>query len=174
MEKVLELVKTINENRTQESSSQKDEISVMKAMVNDREFKVDIYSKNGKEGEYCPAEDIRSMVGNVISSAAKIPSAEAQKLADEYDFKKSDAVTLVGVSKEFVNTYLQTGRKLPLGGRATSNISLIKKDVEETKRTYPQKVGVDDNGKGIYVPAETTTKAHTSARVIGSCPEWLK
>ena len=35
--------------------------------------------------------------------------------------KKKEAEKFVNVSKEFVNTYLGTKRKLPLGGREKTN-----------------------------------------------------
>ena len=174
MEKINELLKEIKTNLSQTSSSQKDEVRVMKAMLNDKDYKVDIYGKDGKEGTYCPAEDAREMIASVISAAAKIPQAEAAKLADDYEFKKSEATSMINLSKEFVNTYLQTGRKPPLGGRAKSDVALSLKEVEEGVRTYPKKVGVDANGKPIYQKAEAKISAHESIRVSASCPTWIE
>jgi hypothetical protein len=174
MENVKELVKEIKTNLSQKSSSQKDEVKVMKAMLNDREYKVGVYGKDGLEGTLCPAAEAREMVASVISSAAKIPAAEAQKLADDHEFKKSEAVNMINVSKEFVNTYLGTGRKLPLGGRETSDVSLIEKEVKESTRTYPSKVGVNEDGSARYENVPTSIKPHTSVRVISSCPDWVK
>ena len=174
MSTVTSLVKEIKDGLSQVSSSNKDEIRVMQAMLNDKDYKVDIYGKDGKEGTYCPAEDAREMIASVISSAAKIPQAEAAKLADDYEFKKSEATTMINISKEFVNTYLQTGRKLPLGGRAKSDVALSLKEVEEGVRTYPKKVGVDAAGKPIYQKAEAKIAAHESIRVSSSCPSWIE
>jgi hypothetical protein len=159
-ERVNELVKEIKSNLSQTSSSQKDEVRVMRAMLNDTEYKVGIYSKDGKEGEYCPADDARKMISSVISSATKIPAAEAEKLAHNHEFSKNEATSMIGISKEFVNTFLETGRKLPLGGREKSNVALSIKEVESSTRTYPKKVGVNSDGT---TPCRTTTPQWTSS-----------
>lgn len=174
MEKLNDLINDIKTNLSQTSASQKDEVRVMKAMLNDRDFKVDVYGKNGVEGTYCPAEDARNMCSSIIASTTKINSEEADSLMDKYDFKKSDAATFIGVGKEFVNTFVQTGRKLPLGGREMSNVSLSLKKVEETTRTYPKKIGIDNDGSGCYENVPTTIKAHESIRVHAPCPTWVK
>ena len=69
---------------------------------------------------------------------------------------------------------LDTGRKISLGGRADSNISLIQKEIPETKTTYPKKVGEDKSGNPIYEHPESVIPAHKSISVSGSCPKWLK
>mgnify|MGYP000952907046 CR=1 FL=1 len=171
--KVVELVNEIKTNLTQTSSSTKDEERVMRAMLNDREYTVDIYSKEGKTGTFCPAEEVRNMLTSVISSAVKISADEAKKLADEHEFKKSESQAMINISKEFINTYLQTGRKLPLGGRETSDVSLSKKDVKASIRTYPRKVGVNPDGTARYDHPEAPVKAHSSVRVHSSCPPWV-
>ena len=173
MSKTNELLKDIKENLSQKSSSQKDEVRVMQSMLNDKEYTVGIYGKEGKEGDYTPAEEYRKMISNVISSTTKITKEEAAQLADKYEASKSDANVMVGISKEFINTYLDTGRKISMGGREQSNISLIGKDVEATVSRYPKKVGVDENGNGIYENAEKQVPAHKSARAIAPCPVWV-
>jgi len=173
MENVKDLVKEIKTNLSQKSSSQKDELRVMKAMLNDRTYEVGIYGKEGKEGTVSPAKEARDFVTSIITSAAKIPVAEAEKLAEAHEFKKSEAANLINISKEFVNTYLGTDRKLPLGGRKTSDVSLIKKVVKESIRTYPSKVGVNEDGTARYDHIPVKVKDHTSIRVIAPCPDWV-
>lgn len=162
MENVNLLIKDIKENLEKKTASQKDERSVMKAMLNDPNFEVGIYSKDGKTGTYSPYEDSREMMGNIISATTKMNKNEALELAKAYEVTKNDADTFINISKEFINTYMETGRKLPLGGREKSNISLIKKEVEEREARVP---GQDTTSK---IPA------HDSIRVYGSCPSWLK
>ena len=124
MNTVKQLIDEINTTRTQTSSSIKDETRVMKAMLNDPDFKVDIYGKSGVEGSYCPYEESRTMIANIIKETTKISKQEATALADSYEFGNQEANIMIGISKEFINTYLETGRKLPLGGREDSNISI--------------------------------------------------
>ena len=60
--KVADLIKEINEQRspndkkTYDTKSQKDELLIMKAMLNDKEYKVDVYKGNYEkynEFSYC-------------------------------------------------------------------------------------------------------------------------
>lgn len=169
-----ELIKEIKGGLTQIASSGKDEVRVMKEMLNDTEYTVGVYSREGKIGEYCPAEDVRTMLSNVVSSVTKISKEESEKLVETYKFKNSDAQVVVNVSKEFINTYMSTGRKLPLGGRERSDVNLALKDVKETVKTYPKRNGCDEEGNPIFQHPKAKVKAHESIRVIASCPEWIK
>lgn len=155
-------------------SSRKDEIRVMQTMLSDDTYEVSIYGKDGIEGTYNPAKDFRSMCSSIISNVAKISSAEATQLMDGYSLKKAEASTMVDISKEFVNTYIGTGRKLPFGGRENSDISISSKKVEESVRLYPRKVGVNDDGTDRYSKAPTKIPAHDSLRVYAPCPAWVK
>lgn len=175
MSKVNDLVNEIKAGLSQISSSAKDEERVMRQMLNDREFEVTVWGKDGQvEGQYSPAQDARDMIASVISSTTKISQDEAKVLAADHEFKKSEAQSMIRVSKEFVNTYLQTGRKLPLGGRENSDVALSLKDVGQREITFPKKVGVDSNGEGIYEKGKATIAAHSSLKVHAACPEWVK
>lgn len=175
MSNVKEIIDEIKKNLSQESSSSKDEEKVMQAILNDKEYVVGVYGNSGKVGEYCPSEDARKLSASIIQSTTKISSAEAEKLAEDHTFTKNEAKCMIGISKEFINTYVQTGRKLPLGGRETSNVKLIIKHEEEKTKRYPKKVGVNEDGSARYdQDATTTIPAHDTIRVQGSCPTWLK
>ena len=174
MSKVQQLVTDIRTNLTQTSSSAKDEEAVMRAMLNDKEYVVGVYGKDGKEGEFCPAEVARDLAANIIHGAAKVSKEEATSLADGYVFKKDDSVKMITLSKEFVNTFVQTGRKLPFGGRETMDAGVSLKEVKKSKRTYPKKVGVNADGTGRFEKAEAEVPAHNSMRVHASCPSWVK
>ena len=168
------LIEEIRAGLSQTSSSARDEERVMRAMLNDRTYKVGVYGKDGKVAEYCPSEEARKMIGSINQSTTKMGVTEAQNLANAHEFKKAEAEVFVGIAKEFVNTYVQTGRKLPLGGREKSDIDLSLKEVEATTRTYPKKVGVNADGTSRYVKAEAKVPAHQSVRVHSSCPDWVK
>lgn len=174
MKTVQEIVTEIQTTRTQQSASGKDEIAVMRGMLNDTGYVVDLYGSQGKTGVYCPSEDARGMLANQIHKAAKVPTQEAAQLAAEYEFTKSDAETQVRLSKEFVNTYMETGRKLPLGTRQNSDVSLLQKAIPAQERTYPKKTGVNADGTDRYEKATTQVPAHSSIRVISTCPDHIK
>ena len=134
-----------------------------------------VYDKNGVSGSYCPYEESRIMLSSIIKDTTKINSAEASELAYNYEFGKKESTIMVGISKEFVNTYIETGRKLPLGGREKSNISLAKKVKPAKANTYPKKVGVNADGTDKYETVnEGMIPEHNSIRVFGSCPSWVK
>lgn len=174
MSNVQELVKEIRDNLSQTSSSAKDEIRVMQAMLNDTEYEVGVYGNTGLKETYNPAKDYKSMLTNIIASTTKISKEEAATLANSHEATKSEAATMVNISKEFVNTYIHTKRKLPFGGRENYSIAMSGKDVDETIKTYPKKVGVNEDGTDRYETAERKVPAHFAAKIYTSCPDWVK
>jgi hypothetical protein len=169
---VNELVNDIKANLKQKSSSNRDEARVMRAMLNDRDFTVTTYSNSGTE-THCPAEEFRGMLGNIVSATAKLPKAEAENLVNNYEVKKSDAETMIGISKDFINTSLRTGRKIQLGGTESSNISVQLKEIPESIKRYPKKVGVNQDNSTKYENAETRVPAHEGLKVTSPCPDWV-
>ena len=174
MSSVLGLVKEIKDNLSQVSSSNKDEVRIMQAMLNDKEYEVGVYTNAGLKETYNPAKDFRGMLSGIVANTTRISKDESAALVDAYEVTKSDASTMVNVSKEFVNTYINTGRKLPFGGREKFNIALSGKEVKETIKTYPKKVGVNEDGSGRYESGERRVPSHITAKVYGSCPDWVK
>lgn len=167
MTSAYDIIKDVKSNVTQCSSSKKDEITVMQAMMNDTNFSVDVYSKGGKVDEYYPSRELRKVVTNVVASTTHIPVKEATELVNAYEFTRVDAAAMVNMSKEFVNTYLQTGRKLPLGGRKNSDIELMRKNIEDRTTEIPIK---SETGERL----NTFIPAHGGIKAINPCPEWLK
>lgn len=170
---VAELLGIIKESSTC-TASKKDETRVMKAMLNDNTYSVDVYAGTGKIGEFNPSKEMRAMCTSILSSAASIPLAEANSLMANYTFKKSEATNMVNISKEFVNTYLHSGRKLSLGGREKSNVSLSLKEIPAGERTYPQCTGTDKDGNKIYTTGKTYVRGYESIKVFAPSPEWVK
>ena len=168
------LIKEIKDGLSQVNASHKDEIAVMQSMLNDPTYEVTTYGKTGPNGTYNPCKDFRGMCASIISSTTKIPIEESQGLMEHHTVRKAEADTMVNVSKEFVNTFLHTGRKLPLGGRENSDVSLFLKDVPETTRSCPRRVGVNPDGSGQYDRVPTTIAAHEAVRVHAPCPSWKK
>lgn len=174
MANVNELVKEIREGLTQTSASQKDEVRVMQAMLNDTEYEVGIYGKDGLKEKYSPAKDFRKMTASIVASTTKVSKDEAEQLVSKHEVTKNEAQIMVDISKEFTNTYLATGRKLPLGGREKSNFALSVKEVEESVKTYPKKTGINEDGSVRYETGKKSIPAHTSIKAYGSCPIWVK
>ena len=167
--KVEELLHDININLSQHSASQKDEVRVMVEMLNDPNYVVGEYGKEGKIGEYCPYTEARKLVSGILATGARIPVAEAKTIASNYEFSKSEASTMIGIGKEFINTYVKSGRKLPLGAREKMSVSLSLKEVPVQKKKLPNN-GLADGKKdtNIIIPA------HEAIRCSSSCPSWLR
>ncbi len=166
MENAQEVINNIQQNLSQKSSSKKDEVLVMKAIMNDPEYTVDVYKNDGNQKEYRPGKELRKVISNAIAAITNMPPKEAAALVQNYEFSKSDAATIVGVSKEFINSYLQTGRKLSLGGRENSDVELLWKDIPEKTISVPVKDG--DQRTTAIVPK------HGGIKAISPCPKWIK
>lgn len=172
---VRDLIVEINNSRTNAKPNMKDEQRIMQAMLNDPDYKVDVYKSTGVVGVYCPYEESRRMLSNIIKDTTKISAKEATELAENYQFGKTESEIMVGISKEFINTYVETGRKLPLGGREKSNIALEKRVKEARPNNYPKKIGVDADGKDIYETVnDGMIPSHNTLKVHAGCPDWLK
>lgn len=170
METVTQLIEGIKSGLKQKSASSRDEVKVMKEMLNDREFIVTDYASNE---QHCPAQDFRTMLTGIVSNTTKITASEAESLVNDYDVKKSDAETMVQLSKDFLNCSLRTGRKINLGGTEKSNISIQLKEIPESQKKFPKKVGVNSDGSAKYEKAETIIPAHEGLKVSSPCPNWI-
>lgn len=168
------LINEIKTNLTQQNSSRKDEIRVMQAMLSDDSYEVGIYNKDGMESTYNPAGEFKGMCASIMSRAAKISTAEATELMKNFTPNKSEAATMVDLSKEFMNTYLQTTRKMHLGGRKKLNVSMTLTEVPKSEKSFPRKIGVNDDGTNVYAKTPVTIPAHQTVKVTASCPDWLK
>lgn len=164
---VKEMVSSIKKDLRQSSASAKDEVSVMMAMVNDKTFKVDEVQSDGSiVNTYCPAEVAEDLTASIIKSTTKVSTAEAEELAKNHQFTKKEASAMVTISKEFVNTYLDTGRKLKFGNREGKSLVLSQKDKDASVCTFPKKVGIDADGTPRYQLAETTIPAYKEVKAV--------
>ena len=84
MENVKELVSGIRAGLSQKSASQKDELRVMKAMLNDRDYEVTVYG--GAENEtFCPAREAREMISGGAVSINNAKCTDLDKIITEDD-----------------------------------------------------------------------------------------
>lgn len=174
MANVLKTIENVKQNVKQRSASIRDEVTVMQALLNDRDYEVEIFKKNGENEFFAPGREFRGMVTDIISSAAKINQEESAHLVENYEFKRAQAQTMVGISKEFIHSYLDTGRKFKLGGRVDSDVSFVKKEFEAGMRRYPARVGVDPSGDPIMGASEIWVDSYTGIKASSPCPDWIK
>ena len=164
-----DLIHDISFGLAQKSASAKNEFEVMQSMLNDPEYEVTIYNKKGPCGTFNPCKAFRGMCASIISGTTKIPIEEAEAAMEHYTPRKNEIKTMIDLSKEFINTYSMTGRKIPMGGRENSNIYLLRKHIPEKTRSYPARTGAED-----YTRVDTTIPAHDSFKVYSPCPPWTK
>ena len=166
-------IQEIKANVKQHSASIKDEVSVMQAMMNDRNYEVEIFKKNGNNTTFAPGREFRGMVTDVMASAAKINKEEAAGLVEDYEFKRTHAETMVELNKEFIYAYTSTGRKYKLGGREDANVSLVRKDYEPGMRRYPTKIGENPDGSAIMGAGEVWVDGYSGIKASSPCPPWV-
>ena len=131
----------------QRSANQVDEVRVMKTMINDPSFTVGIYNRNkGYVGQRCPHDEFVKFIGDVTSSISGLEPKHTAELANSYEATKSDASFLVNNAKDFVSTYLQTGRKLPLVQSEDSEAALLLREIESKEKQCP-------DGSSTVVPS---------------------
>ena len=164
---VKSVVSSIKKDLRQSSSSSKDEVTVMMAMMNDKTYKVDELGKDGQVvSTYCPAEVAQDLAATIIKSATKVSAAEADELAKNHTFGRKEATAMVTMSKEFVNTYLDCGRKIKFGNREGKSLVLSQKDKEASNCTFPKRTGYDESGKPIYQLASTEIAAYKEVKAV--------
>lgn len=145
------------------AASKVDEIRVMRGMLNDPDFSISIYDKNkGMIGSRCPREEAVKFAANVSSSITGLDIKSATEIANGYEFTKKDAIFLIDNAKDFVSTYLETGRKLPIVQSATTEASLIVRHVDEKTKPVP-------NGTGT-----TTIPAYDKVVSKSKCPKYSR
>ena len=78
-------------------------------------------------------------------------------------------IFLLNISKEFIHTYLETGKKLSLGGREKSDISFYKKTVDSYHISSPIL-----QSDGSYIRKGTIIPTYETIKVDNKCPSWIK
>lgn len=143
-------------------ASNGDEVDLMRSMLNDTSFVATTVDNKGEPLQYSPAQTFKKMVTGIIADATGVAKSEAEGLANSYNATTGVATDMIGISKTFVTTMLQTGRKvqLPNGPDSKCTLSAEAKPAGETK--------VPKTGEVKAVPAYTKIKSSSS------CPAWLK
>ena len=150
-----EMIKEIKETTKQVSINRNDEVRVMKEMLNDPNFSVSIYERNtGYVGQRCPHEEAVGFTKNIIQAATGLDARDSQHLAENYEFTKRDATFLLTNMRDFMSTYLSTGRKINLVQSADSEANLFAKNVDPKTKTIPASEGSKDT-------KQITTAAYT-------------
>ena len=163
---VNEIIAEIKANTKQVAINRNDEVRVMKEMLNDPNFSVSIYDKNsGYIGQRCPREEATGFLKNVIQTSTGLDARDSKHLADNYEFTKRDATFLLTNMRDFMTTYLSTGRKINIVQSATSEANLFARDVKPHIKTMPASEGSKET-------KQITTATYTKIISNSKCPKY--
>lgn len=151
-----ELIKSIIEKTNQTAINKTDEVELMQCMLNDKDFKVAIYDRNkGYLGSRSPRCDAISIAVDTLAGATGMSTVEAYALTEDYEFTKRDASRFINIGKDFISTYLQTGRKMNLVSEPRCEATVNLRYVEEHDKNVPDR---ENPGKVKTVRAAESIK----------------
>ena len=126
----------------QKSQSISDQIRVQQMLLNDKDYEVGIYDRNkGRVGTRNVHAEAVNFVADVSSAITGLDRKSAQELAENYHFTKKDASFFQNMQHDFVQVYMQTGRKLNIVQSEDCEASIFCRAVESREKTIPGKEG---------------------------------
>lgn len=151
MDSLMEEIKETT--KKQKSASRVDEVRVMRTMLNDPNYSISIYDKNkGYIGTRCPRQEAVKFAANISSAITGLDNKSATELANMYEFTKKDALFMIENHRDFTQTYLSTGRKLPIIQSEDAEAAVFFKELGEREKSVPDGNG---NNKNSVIPAYT-------------------
>ena len=148
---VNELIEQIKEvTAHQKAQSLVDEVRMMRMQLNDPTFRVSIYDrKKGRIGDRCPREEAVKFIANTTAELTGLELSTATELADKYEFSKKDATFFLNMQRDFLTTYLKTGRKINVVQSEDCEASLFLRPTSSREKLVPGK----DGNSTTVVPA---------------------
>lgn len=160
-----QLIQDIIKRTSQTAINKADEITVMQCMLNDPEFEVGVFdSNNGYIGSHCPRADAMGLVIDTLTGITGMSSVEAYNLGKDYEFTKRDASRLLSLSRDFIGTYLQTGRKFTLTNNDPRGQSVINMKITEAKQKKVPVTDKDGNRQSKVVNVPESIKLNVENR----------
>lgn len=147
-----QLMKQIREITAKQKSQNKgDEVAVAQALLNDPDFQVGIYDKNkGYIGTRNVHEEAVNFVAGITSDITGLDKKTAEELASNYTFTKKDANFIINTSRDFVQTYLNTGRKFNILQSENAEANIFLKPIPAKEKMVPTKEGAKLVKTGAY------------------------
>ena len=147
-----ELMKQIQEITVKQKSQNKgDEVAVAQALLNDPDFQVGIYDKNkGLIGTRNVHEEAVKFITNVTSEITGLEKKTTEDLASKYTFTKKDANFIINTSRDFIQTYLKTGRKLNIVQAEDAEANIFLRPTVAKEKLIPTKEGTKLVKTGAY------------------------
>lgn len=162
-----QLVYDIRKSTSQIAINKVDEVRVMTAMLNDKDFSLGVYDRTqGYIGQRSPHQEAVKFVRDIISGATGLDNKDSMHLAENYEFTKKNSNFLLNNMRDFLNVYTSTGRKINIIQSADTDASLFTKEIKATEKLIPDK---DNPGCTKKVPTLGYTKLVSSSK----CPKYL-
>lgn len=162
-----QLVYDIRKSTSQVAINKVDEVRVMTAMLNDKDFSIGVYDKTqGYIGQKSPHDEAVKFVKNIISGATGLDNKDSMHLAENYEFTKKDSNFLLSNMRDFLTVYTSTGRKINVIQSADIDASLFTKEIKASEKMIPDK---DNPGCTKKVPTSGYTKLVSSSK----CPRYI-
>lgn len=160
------LVEEIKQSTSQIAINKVDEVRVMRCMLNDPDFSLGVYDKNlGYIGQRSPHAEATKFVKNIIMGSTGLDSKDSKHLAENYEFTKRDANFLLDNMRDFVQVYMNTGRKMNIMQTETSEACIFTKPVNSTNKTVPDK---ENPGQSKQI----TTSPYIKLVSATKCPKY--
>ena len=166
MSNLEQVISDIKKDLKQTSINKVDEVNVMKAMLNDKDFYIGVYDKGvGYVGQRCPHEEAVNFAKNIISGCTGLDGKDSRHLAENYQFTKRDATFLLTNMKDFLSVYTSTGRKIGVIQNATTEAALYTKEVSGGSKVVPDK---EHPGSSKTIETQSFTKLVS----VSKCPKY--
>lgn len=135
-----QLISQIKSETNQIAINKSDEVKVMTAMLNDKDFSLGVYDKKmGYIGQKSPHEEAEKFISDIISRSTGLDKKDSSHLASNFEFTKKDANFLLSNMRDFLQVYTLTGRKINIMQTAATEANLYIKEVPASTKVVPDK-----------------------------------
>ena len=161
-----EVLSDIKSRTKQVSINKVDEVEVMRAMLNDKEFTIGVYDKSmGYIGQKSPHNEAVKFAKDIIAGSTGLDTKDAEQLAEDYEWSKKNSNFLLSNMRDFLYVYTGTGRKINIMQSADTEACLYTKEIKSTNKCIPDK---DNPGKIKQV----VTSPYTKLVSVTKCPKY--
>ena len=153
MSELNDLINNIKNETSQIYINKSNEIDVMRCMLNDKDYSISVYDKNGYVEQRSPHEEAIKFIASVINRSTGLD--------------KKDAVFLLNNSRDFISTYMNSGRKFNIMQTKDTEADIYTEKVDSKIKSIP----IKDSDKKFK---EIKTSSYTKLKCSSKCPRYSK
>ena len=102
---------------------------------------------------------------NIIMGTTGLDGRDSKHLAENYEFTKRDANFLLDNMRDFIQVYMDTGRKMNIMQSATTEACIFTRSIEASTKSVPDR---DNPGHSKQI----TTSPYTKLVSATKCPKY--